>query len=309
MRGLKDWVGVWLRGVCMGAADVVPGVSGGTIAFISGIYEELLDSIRRINPKAIGILLKQGPLAAWQHINGTFLLVLVLGIGTSFLSLSRLIVYLLHNQPVMIWSFFFGLILGSALWMLAQVRQWGTSQLFSLLCGLVAAYLLTVIAPAEAVVTPVTVLLAGSVAICAMILPGISGSFILLLMGMYAPVLGAIKNFEWVLLGSFALGCVIGLLTFSHLLSWMFRRAHDLTVALLTGFMLGSLNKVWPWKYTLSYRINSHGEQVPLMQDNILPTSYQSLTGAEPLLWQALLLAIIGGALVYSLERFLNSKG
>ena len=150
--------------------------------------------------------------------------------------------------------------------------------------------------------------LAGALAICAMILPGISGSFILLLLGMYAPIMGAIKGFELDILALFLAGCLIGLLSFSHLLSWMFRHFHDITVALLTGFMLGSLNKVWPWKFTTSYRINSHGEQVPLVQDNVLPLNYQALTGEEPFLWLAILLMMVGGLLVYILELKMNSK-
>lgn len=308
MRQFKNWVGVWLRGVAMGAADVVPGVSGGTVAFITGIYEELLNSVRKINPAALPILLKQGIKPFWQHINGTFLLVLVLGILTSIALLASGIVYLLETHPVLIWSFFFGLILSSAVWMLGQVKQWQSSYFFALVCGAVFAYLLTVISPAQAIVTPLTVFLAGSVAICAMILPGISGSFLLLLMGMYAPVLTAIKSVDLVLIGSFVAGCAVGLLSFSHLLSWMFKRAHDFTVVVLTGFMLGSLNKVWPWKFTVSYRINSHGEQVPMVQENILPMSYQNLTGFEPLVWQAILLALLGAVLVYGVERLISNE-
>lgn len=305
MRQLRSWLGIWLRGVAMGAADVVPGVSGGTIAFISGIYEELLDSIRKINPTAVKILFKHGVKPCWEYINGTFLLVLLLGIVTSLASLSRLIVYLLDNHPVLIWSFFFGLIFSSALWMLGQVRRWQVNYVPVLLSGVVIAYLLTVVAPAQALVNPLTVFLAGSVAICAMILPGISGSFILLLIGMYAPVLTAVKGLDVSILGVFMAGCLFGLLTFSHLLSWMFRRAHDLTIVMLTGFMLGSLNKVWPWKYTVTYRIDSHGEKVPMMQDNILPGSYHNLTGGDPLVWQAILLAVVGAALVYGVERLI----
>ncbi len=306
MGRMKRLAGVWVRGIAMGAADVVPGVSGGTVAFITGIYETLLNSIKNINPFALKILFKQGAGAFWRHINGTFLLVLLAGILTSIAVLSRAIIYLLEVHPVLIWSFFFGLILSSAVWMLKQIGQWNINYLMALGIGIAVSYTLTIIAPAEALVTPLTVFMAGSIAICAMILPGISGSFLLLLMGMYAPVLNAIKTLDFLLIGSFLGGCVVGLLSFSHLLSWMFKRAHDLTIVVLTGFMLGSLNKVWPWKYTVSYRINSHGEQVPVMQDNILPMSYQHLSGFDPMIWQAVLLAAIGALLVLGIERMMT---
>ncbi len=308
MRQLKDWFYIWLRGVAMGAADAVPGVSGGTVAFITGIYEELIDSIRSITPAAAGLLFREGPRAFWAHINGTFLLVLMVGVLGSLLTLARLAVYLLENYPAMLWAFFFGLILSSAVWMLGQIRQWSSVTSLLLAVGAIVALALTLMTPVQAEVTSLSVFIAGGIAICAMILPGISGSFILLLMGMYAPIMGAVKGLEFDIIGLFLAGCVLGLLSFSHLLSWLFHHYHDQTVALLTGFMLGSLNKVWPWKYTTAYRINSHGDQVPLVQDNVLPGSYQALTGHEPYLVMAVLLMIAGAALVYILELKMNSK-
>ncbi|MCW8886776.1 MAG: DUF368 domain-containing protein [Motiliproteus sp.] len=308
MRTTKDWIYLWLRGVAMGAADAVPGVSGGTVAFITGIYEELLESIRSVNPSAVKVLFSQGIKAFWNHINGTFLVVLLFGILGSLATIARVVIYLLETYPTMLWAFFFGLILSSSIWMLGQVKQWDSNKVLMLFFGAVVAYMLTMISPVQAEITKLSVVLAGAIAICAMILPGISGSFILLLMGMYAPIMGAIKGFEVDILGLFMFGCLVGLLSFSHLLSWMFRHYHDLTVALLTGFMIGSLNKVWPWKFTTSYRINSHGDQVPLVQDNVMPVSYQALTGEEPFILLALLLMLVGGALVYILELKMNSK-
>ncbi len=292
----------------MGAADAVPGVSGGTVAFITGIYEELIESIRRIGPRAVGLLFTQGPIAFWTHINGTFLLVLLVGILGSLITFARVAVYLLETHPAMLWAFFFGLILSSAVWMLGQVKRWDTAKLLVVMLGGVVALALTLVTPVQAQMSSLSIFLAGAIAICAMILPGISGSFILLLMGMYAPIMAAIKGFQLDVLGLFMAGCAVGLLSFSHLLSWMFRRYHDLTVALLTGFMLGSLNKVWPWKYTTAYRIDSHGVQVPLVQDNVLPYSYQALTGDDPYLLLAILLMLFGAALVYILELKMNSK-
>lgn len=297
---------VWLRGVAMGAADAVPGVSGGTVAFITGIYEQLIESIRRISPAALRILFKQGPLACWQHINGTFLLVLLTGIVCSLLTIARVVLYLLEYHPVLVWAFFFGLILSSAIWMLNQVSRWGSAEYVALIIGTAVALFVTSVTPVQAQITPLTVFLAGSVAICAMILPGISGSFILLLMGMYTPIMGAIKGLELDILGYFVLGCGLGLLSFSHVLGWMFRRYHNATVALLTGFMIGSLNKVWPWKYTTSYRINSKGEQVPLIQDNVMPVNFQALTGSDAQLLAALALMLAAGLMVYLLEWKMN---
>jgi len=305
-RSPRDWLVLFLKGATMGAADAVPGVSGGTVAFIAGIYEELLDSIRAITPAALRLLRGQGIGAFWRHINGTFLVVLLSGILASLASFARLAVYLLEHYPALLWAFFFGLIVASSVWMVRQIRGWNSRSLLALLVGVLLAFKLTLVSPVQAELTSITVFLAGSVAICAMILPGISGSFILLLLGMYGPIMGAVKGFDLPVLGLFLAGCTLGLLSFSHLLSWMFRHYRQLTLALLTGFMIGSLNRVWPWKYTTSYRINSHGAQVPLQQDNVLPGSYEALTGQDPYLLGALALMLIGAVLVYILEAKMN---
>ncbi len=303
-RTKGDWLALFFKGTAMGAADAIPGVSGGTVAFISGIYEELLDSIRKITPQALTLLWRQNPLAFWQHINGTFLLVLLSGVVISLASVARLAIYLLQHYPTLLWAFFFGLIVSSSIWMLTQVRRWDSRMIAAVWIGASLSYLVTVLTPIEASISTLTVFGAGCIAICAMILPGISGSFILLLLGLYSPIMGAIKEFDLQILGLFMAGCATGLLSFSHLLAWMFRHYHDLTLALLTGVMLGSLNKVWPWKYTTHYRINSHGDSVPLLQDNVLPASYQALTGQQTYLVGALLLMLLGAVAVYMLERW-----
>lgn len=302
-RTTGDWVRLFFKGAAMGAADAIPGVSGGTVAFISGIYEELLDSIRRISPQALLLLGRRGPRAFWDHINGTFLVVLLSGVLLSLASVARLAIYLLEQHPTLLWAFFFGLILSSSLWMMAQIKRWNSPPVVALWVGMIFSYLLTTISPVEVEATSLVVFGAGCIAICAMILPGISGSFILLLLGLYAPIMGAIKAVDLQILGLFMAGCALGLLSFSHLLAWMFRHQHDLAMALLTGVMLGSLNRVWPWKYTTHYRINTQGEAVPLLQDNVLPVSYQALTGQDALLWGALLLMLLGAVMVYMLER------
>ncbi|WP_207802570.1 DUF368 domain-containing protein [Motiliproteus coralliicola] len=303
-RAVQDWVALFLKGAAMGIADAIPGVSGGTIAFISGIYEELVGSIRRITPAALLLLFQQGPKAFWQHINGTFLVVLLSGVLISLASAARLAIYLLEQYPTLLWAFFFGLIVSSALWMAGKVNLWNLRLMLCLWFGSLFSYLVTVVSPVEIQISNWVVFLAGSVAICAMILPGISGSFILLLLGLYAPIMGAIKALDLQILLLFLAGCATGLLSFSHLLGWMFKHHHDLTLALLIGIMLGSLNKIWPWKYTTDYRINSHGDLVPLMQDNVLPSDYLALTGQEPYLWAALALMLLGGGAVYMLERY-----
>lgn len=299
----RSWLGIYLRGLAMGAADVVPGVSGGTVAFITGIYEELIDSIKSITPASLVLLIKQGPKAFWQHINGTFLFMLLLGVATSVLSLARLISFLLSNHPLLVWSFFFGLIVASSLHMIKQIVQWRSATVIMLIIGIVLAYGITEIRPADISPSIWTFFGAGCIAICAMILPGISGSFILLLLGMYQHILHAVKDFHWLLLFAFLAGCGIGLTSFSHLLSWLFKRFHDLTLALLTGFLVGSLNLIWPWKVALTHFTNSDGEQVPLDQKNTLPATYEHITGASSETLFCLLLMLLGFLAVLALEK------
>ncbi|MDY6891956.1 MAG: DUF368 domain-containing protein [Pseudomonadota bacterium] len=302
-RNKRDYLILCAKGMMMGAADVVPGVSGGTIAFITGIYEELIDSIRRFNPEAIRILRREGPLACWRYLNGRFLLALLAGILFSLLTLSRAVLYLLAEYPVLLWSFFFGLILASAWSVGRHIRGWNGNLVATFALGVLLAYLITEQAPGSVEPSSAMVFLAGMIAICAMILPGISGSFMLLLMGMYAPILGAVKGLEWGTLLLFGGGCVVGLLSFSRLLSWAFHHHRMVTLALLGGFMLGSLNKVWPWKYTLAYAINSKGEAVPVQQQNLLPGSFEALTGLDAWFWPALVLMLVGAALGLLLDR------
>lgn len=308
MSDRKQYGLLYLKGMGMGAADVVPGVSGGTIAFLTGIYEELLYSIKSVGPASVKVLLTQGPKAFWTSINGTFLLVLMLGIATSIVSLARVITFLLASYPTLLWSFFFGLILVSSLYMAKQIKGWGGVNVMSLLVGAATAYTITVISPTEIDATPIALFVAGSIAICAMILPGISGSFILLLLGMYSHVIGAIKGFDIGILMIFAAGCVTGLLLFSRFLSWLLARYHEATMALLTGFMLGSLNKVWPWKQTLTWRTNSHGIEVPLTQENLTPFQYAEIAGNDPQLLFCLGLAALAIVFVLFVERVANRK-
>ncbi|MFV8451389.1 DUF368 domain-containing protein [Vibrio campbellii] len=298
----------YFKGMAMGAADVVPGVSGGTIAFITGIYDTLLESIRRINPSLFSIWKKDGFKAAFSHINGLFLISLFAGIFTSIATLAKLISWLLETHPIPIWSFFFGLILVSVYHIIRQVEKRDAIRFVALLIGIGFAYSITVLKPLHMEPTAINTILAGAIAICAMILPGISGSFILLLIGMYAPVLGAVKGFQIDILALFLVGCVVGLLSFSHLLSWLLRKFRDVTLMFLTGLMIGTLPKIWPWKETLTWRTNSKGEQVPLLEQNLSPFEFEHITSQPSQLVLAVIMMLAAIALVLGLEKFADSN-
>ena len=287
----------------MGAADAVPGVSGGTIAFMTGIYEELIFSLKQCGVSALRMLFQDGIKATWQHVNGGFLLALFSGIIISILTLSRVVLYLLDNHPILLWSFFFGLILAAVWSLIRHIEKWTMGVLATFLIGAVSAFLITTITPTTIETSPLIIFLSGMIAICAMILPGISGSFILLLLGMYAPMLMAVKELQLVTLCIFASGCATGLLSFSHVLSWMFKYYKTMTLALLGGFMLGSLNKVWPWKQTIESVIDRHGKEIPLDQNNILPHTFETLYTQPAYMWYAVILMLFGMGMVVVLEK------
>ena len=312
-RSFKDYLVLTLKGMGMGAADVVPGVSGGTIAFISGIYEELINSIKNLEPKLIKVLFKEGIKPFWSAINGDFLVALFAGIGISIVSLAKIIKYLLAEYPVHLWAFFFGLIIAST-WMVGKkIGSWNFKTIATMLIGVAIAFYVTIATPADASGNLLYIFICGCIAISAMILPGISGSFILILLGAYSTVLVSVSDMidglksmdvsiitqNGITIGVFAMGCLIGIIAFSHVLSYMFKKHHDQTIAVLTGFMIGSLNKVWPWKITESFRVNSHGETVPLIQRSVLPNEFDG----EPYLLIAIVLAVIGFFLIVLLDR------
>lgn len=299
MNQFKDYFVLYLKGAAMGAADVVPGVSGGTIAFIAGIYQQLIESIKSISFSTLLILKRDGFKAAWESINGTFLLTLGLGVLTSLLSLAHVITYLLDTFPEMVWSFFFGLIVASSLMIKRMIRSWNLSSIGSLVIGAAVAYWISVATPASGSDNFLFIFFSGAIAICAMILPGISGAFILLLLGMYAPIIEALKSFDLPIIVVFASGCGIGLLAFSRVLSWMFTNYSNQTLSLLMGFMLGSLNKVWPWKLTLEAFENHHGKLIPIVQENISPLKYES----DPYLFSSITLMIFAIVLIFFLEK------
>lgn len=309
---------VILKGMAMGAADVVPGVSGGTIAFISGIYQELIETIDRLNFGVFKTWKAQGFSVTVATYNLKFLASLFLGIVISILSLARIISYLLESYPIMVWSFFFGLVLASILYIGKQVTGWSIPVVVALIIGALIAYFITIVGPTEAPQTWWFFFLSGCIAIIAMILPGVSGSFILVLLGSYGMVLGIITDLQdgllsknWALLRLaigrillFGIGCIVGLKLFSKVLKWMFTHKKQLTLAVLTGFMVGSLNKIWPWKEVLTTRIDRHGEEVPLEALSVLPFSFDG----DPKVMYATLFMILGFCLILLLEKAAGKK-
>jgi putative membrane protein len=303
MLKVRKYILLMLKGMAMGAADVVPGVSGGTIALITGIYRELVDSIKAIDLEAIRLLFNLRFSKFWEKINGTFLLFIFSGILISIFSLARILKSLLNSHPIYVWSFFFGLIIASAILVIRSVREWRVTDYLALLTGIVTMFIITRFSPAQTTEAYWFIFIAGAIAICAMILPGISGAFILLIMGKYQFILGAVSNLDLPVLLVFGLGVLSGLAGFSRVLSYLLNRYYRLTISILAGFIIGSLNKIWPWKETISERLNSHGEIVPLVQKNILPYKYYDTTGLDPHILAALLMMISAFLLVVVLDR------
>jgi len=258
-------------GFIMGAADIVPGVSGGTIAFIMGIYEELVNSIK-IMTGTVPLLLLRGKIReAFKLIPFKFIIPLAIGIGTALLSLSKLISFLLNRYPSNLWAFFFGLVLASIFIIGKKVSIWNIKNLLAMLFFGFFTYSIMGLIPVETPETLLTIFMSGAIAICAMILPGISGSLLLVMMGKYEQILSAVNRYDVLTIGVFMLGAIFGLAMFSRLLGWLLKKHYNITIAGLIGFMIGSLRKVWPWKEVLSTRINSKGVAVPLMEANIIP--------------------------------------
>lgn len=296
---MKRYLITAIKGVAMGAADVIPGVSGGTIAFMTGIYAELITSLKSIDHKSLKYLIKGDIGGFWRQINGNFLLSVFTGVLISIFSLARLMQYLLINHPVPLWSFFLGLIAASAVFILRDVKEWKIWHFFALFAGIAIAAWISLVSPAQTTDAGWFIFLSGMVAICAMILPGISGSFILLLMGKYVFMMTAIKELNIPVMVIFISGAVVGLIAFSHFLSWLLKKYYTQTIALLAGFMVGSLVKVWPWK---AESVIYEGIFHP-----VLPSHYQTITETNPQLLQAVIFTIIGAALVFTIEIIAKS--
>lgn len=302
------------KGAAMGMAEVVPGVSGGTIAFITGIYERLINVIKSIGPELFQAWKKDGLRGVWTALDGTFLASLlggmVIGIGIGVF----LITYLLETYPLQVWSFFFGLILVSALFVARQIKSWNGMRIAYMTAGAAVAYYITIAVPGSGNHALWFVFLCGSIAVSALLLPGISGSFILLLMGMYTYIIPtvkeALKTFEpdkLLILGVFGAGMLCGMVVFSRVISWTFKHYHDLTLAVLTGFLIGSLNKIWPWQHVLETQVKESGEEVVMFSKSVLPGTFSGLEsnflyGNDPHLIGCIVLMVVGFLTVYLAE-------
>lgn len=302
-RNLGGHILIVLKGMAMGAADVVPGVSGGTIAFISGIYEELITSINNINTSLVPLFRKEGFKAVWKRVNGNFLASLILGILISIFSLAKGLSWLLENEPILLWSFFFGLVLASVLFVGKEIPKWTLGTVAVFVLGAALAFFITGLPANENTGSLPYLFISGLLAICAMILPGISGAFILVLLGSYKTILDAVHQRDLTIVITVGLGCIVGLLSFARILKWMFNHHRNTTLALLTGFILGSLNKIWPWKEVLETKDFGDGPMV--MDDrNIWPWTY----GGDNQLMYAIILAILGFSLIFILEKAASKK-
>lgn len=290
----------------MGAANVVPGVSGGTIALITGIYERLIGAIKRFDPTALKLLASRRFGEFWTHVDGAFLLPLLSGVAIGIVGLARLIKWLLDGSPVNTMAFFFGLIVLSIWYVGRTVTRWHAGSIAALIAGTAIAASVALLAPMGENASATWVFVCGVVAICSMILPGLSGSFVLIILGNYALVLGAVSRFDLTILIPMALGCAFGLVAFSHLLSWVFKRFPDVTIALMTGFVLGSLAVIWPWKHTLTALIPRDGAP-----DKLVVTGYDWYLPAlaEPATWLALALIAAGALTIWATERFGSRNG
>lgn len=288
----------------MGAADAVPGVSGGTIAFISGIYEELIATISNIKPSLFKTLFKQGIKPFWKESNANFVIALLSGIVISYISFMKLAKYLLENEPVLIWSFFFGLIVASIYFVAKQVSKWHIPVIIALIIGTLIAFYVSILPTMANNESLSFLFIAGAIAICAMILPGISGSFILIVLGAYKTLSDAIHDVDLKKIIIFVCGALVGLLSFSHVLKWLFKNYRDITLALLTGFIFGSLNKVWPWKKTLTWHTDSKGIKSPLLQESVSPFSFDG----DNQLILAIILMVLGFLTIFILEKVGSKK-
>ncbi|MDR2651190.1 MAG: DUF368 domain-containing protein [Prevotellaceae bacterium] len=298
-----NYILTFFKGIAMGAADVIPGVSGGTIAFITGIYERLINAIKNINIANIKLLLRGKFGEFWKNVDGAFIVVLLSGIAVSFVSLARLMTFLIETQPVAVWSFFSGLIVASTIFVARDVK-WNIKTLTAFVIFTVIAFFVTSPenSPLNSSAEYWYIFLCGAIAICAMILPGISGSFILVLLGQYLFMMKSLAEFDFIIIGIFLCGAGIGIVMFSRVLSWLFKHFKMITLASLTGFMFGSLNKIWPWKETLSTFTDNHGIEQPLSQKNILPSVYSEITKADSQLLSAVMFALTGFLLIFVIE-------
>ncbi|SHK56006.1 putative membrane protein [Maribacter aquivivus] len=301
-RKLKDYTFISLKGMAMGIAELVPGVSGGTIAFVTGIYEEFITSINNVNLTTLKVLKEEGFKKFWEKLNGNFLLALAIGMMISILTLSKAIAWLLEEHTIVTWAFFFGLVLASVIFVAKSIKRWNVLAIVLFIIGTVSAFYITTLPPSTSSGSLPYIFLSGAVAICAMVMPGISGAFILVLMGSFKTVLGALNEKDFGILITFIFGIVFGILSFARVLKWMFTNYKDATLAVLTGFILGSLNKIWPWKYIIE--VIKIGKKEIVVDENISPFAFQG----DNQLTFAIVAAVIGFSLIFILEKSASKK-
>ncbi len=312
MRKFWDYLVIAVKGICMGAADVIPGVSGGTIAFMTGIYNEFVGSLSAIDATAVKLLFTGKFKEFWKHINGNFLLAVLAGIVLSILSLAKLMTYLLVNHPIQTWAFFFGLIVASSIFILKDIKGWKVRDCALLIIGIILGVTICTLSPTNTPEALYFIFISGAIAICAMILPGISGSFILLILGKYEFILGTVAKItsgeaqgtDFMVILMFVIGAIFGLLTFSKFLHWLMEKYYRGTLLVMAGFIIGSLVKVWPWSDKMTIISSQFPEaaamaQVGVPDENIIATLYPQV---DTHIGSAILFALIGFALVTTLE-------
>jgi putative membrane protein len=300
---MKEYFSLFLKGVAMGTANIIPGVSGGTIALITGIFERLINSIKSFNLIALKLILKGDFKGFAKHTDLYFIIVLFAGVGFAIISLARIFDFLFNEYPVYIWSYFFGLILASVYFVGKTVSKWTTGTIVSFLIGSAIAIALTFMNPATENSSFFYLILCGVAAVCSMILPGLSGSFVLILMGNYQLVaIDAINNLRFEILFPVLIGAVFGLLGFSYLLSWIFKRFRDLTIALLTGFILGSLGIIWPWKNVV-YMLDAAGEMILKSGEPIVERYMMAAPVISTEFFIAIFIMLVGIASIWIIEK------
>ena len=319
MKGLLKYLTVAVKGACMGAADVIPGVSGGTIAFIMGIYDEFVGSLASVNAEAVKLFFSGRFKEFWKHINGTFLLSLVAGIMASVATLAGLMQMLLSNYPIQTWAFFFGLIVASSIFILRGISGWKLREALMLVFGVLLGAAVCTLSPTQTPDGLWFIFLSGAIAICAMVLPGISGSFILLILGKYQFIMERITEIvsgvnlasNILVMAIFLIGAVVGIISFSKFLHWLLARWHKETLIVLAGFIIGSLVKVWPWSNTEAI-VCSQFPEVEVLDEAAFDTAVSTFAPlTEPHILSAVLFALIGFSLVTGIEiagKMIGSK-
>ncbi|MBE9468938.1 MAG: DUF368 domain-containing protein [Bacteroidetes bacterium] len=306
---MKNYFVNFTKGLAMGAANVIPGVSGGTIALITGIFQRIIDSIKSFNISAFRLLFTGKFKEFAKYTDLFFIISVFFGAIVSIFSLAKILSFLFSNYPIHVWAYFFGLILASVYYVGKTINKWSFSTIGFFILGTAIAMAISFLNPAKENDSAIYLFICGIIAACSMILPGLSGSFILILLGNYRLVMiDSVTNFDMLVLLPVVFGAGFGLLAFSYLLSWIYKKFRNQTISLLTGFILGSLSILWPWKNVISTYIDKHGIAKPLIQQNILPNNYFDITNNDPHIIAAVILLIVGFLTIVVIEKFAQTQ-